>query len=124
MGHIGMCRCEGYCFQAVYPSIGYMEIRQLFLYFRYLCIFKIMSQLRNKQFDRVMESHINKIAKLLHREFDVDTHINNISSYKLSFFLKLVRILCRGLKFSLPQDALAEEIQASFEKAYWRVERT
>ena len=23
MGHIGMCRCEGYGFQAVYSSIGY-----------------------------------------------------------------------------------------------------
>ena len=83
-------------------------------YFRYLCILKIMSQLRSKQFDRVMKSHTNKIAKLLHRGFDVDTHINNISTYKLSFFQKLV--LCRGLKFSLPQDAPAEEIQASFEK--------
>ena len=24
MGHIGMCRCEGYGFQAVYSSIGYL----------------------------------------------------------------------------------------------------
>ena len=24
MGHIGMCRCEGYGFQAVYSSIGYI----------------------------------------------------------------------------------------------------
>ena len=25
MGHIGMCRCEGYDFQAVYSSIGYIN---------------------------------------------------------------------------------------------------
>ena len=25
MGHIGMCRCEGYSFQAVYSGIGYMN---------------------------------------------------------------------------------------------------
>ena len=27
MGHIGMCRCEGYGFQAVYASIGYINQR-------------------------------------------------------------------------------------------------
>ena len=100
----------------------YDEIRQSCSHFRYLSILKIMSQLPNKQFDWVMKSHTNKITKLLHREFVVDTHINNISSYKLSFFQKPV--LCRGLKFSLPQDAPAEEIQANFEKAYWKVEHT
>ena len=25
MGHIGMCRCEEYGFQAVYSSIGYIN---------------------------------------------------------------------------------------------------
>ena len=25
IGHIGMCRCEGYGFQAVYSSIGYIN---------------------------------------------------------------------------------------------------
>ena len=27
MGYIGMCRCEGYGFQAVYSSIGYISER-------------------------------------------------------------------------------------------------
>ena len=27
MGYIGMCRCEGYGFQAVYSSIGYINQR-------------------------------------------------------------------------------------------------
>ena len=27
MGHIGMCRCKGYGFQAVYSSIGYINQR-------------------------------------------------------------------------------------------------
>jgi len=25
MGHLGMCRCEGYGFQSVYSSIGYIN---------------------------------------------------------------------------------------------------
>ena len=25
MGHLGMCRCEGYGFQAVYSTIGYID---------------------------------------------------------------------------------------------------
>ena len=25
MDYIGMCRCEGYCFQAVYSRIGYIN---------------------------------------------------------------------------------------------------
>ena len=43
-----------------------------------------------------------------------------MSSYRLSFFEKLV--ICRGLKFSLPQKVSPIDIQASFEKAYWRIE--
>ena len=27
MGYVGMCRCEGYGFQAVYSSIGYINQR-------------------------------------------------------------------------------------------------
>ena len=48
-------------------------------------------------------------------------HILNISSYELSFFQKL--ILCRGLKFAIPQRVSPVEIKASFEKAYWNLER-
>ena len=29
MGHIGMCRCEGYGFQAVYSSIGLYKSERL-----------------------------------------------------------------------------------------------
>ena len=43
-----------------------------------------------------------------------------MSSYRLSFFEKL--IICRGLKFFLPQKVSPIDIQASFEKAYWRIE--
>ena len=46
--------------------------------------------------------------------------INNLSSCHLSFFEKL--ILCRGLKFSLPQHCSSKDIQASFEKAFWKLE--
>ena len=51
MGHIGMCRCEGYGFQAVYSSIGY--INQSFWDWNMLSFFtkltswlKILSRLR------------------------------------------------------------------------------
>ena len=68
----------------------------------------------------MMSGHINKIMKLLNKDHDVDKHIQNISSYKLSFFQKLV--LCRGLKFSFPQRISPMDIQASFEKAFWQLE--
>ena len=51
---------------------------------------------------------------------DVNEHILNISSYKLSFFQKLV--LCRGLKFAIPQRVSSIDVKASFEKAYWGLE--
>ena len=44
----------------------------------------------------------------------------NISSYELSFFQKLV--LCRGLKFAVPQRVSSIDVKASFEKAHWRLE--
>ena len=42
-----------------------------------------------------------------------------MSSYRLSFFEKLV--ICRGLKFSLPQKVAPAEIKANFEKAFWKL---
>ena len=57
----------------------------------------------------------------MYREFDVNEHINNISSYNLTFFDKLVR--CRSLQFSIPQPRIsAIDIKALFEKAYWKME--
>ena len=58
--------------------------------------------------------------RLTTKDIDIDEHINNISSCRLSFFEKL--ILCRGLKFSLPQHCSSKDIQASFEKAFWKLE--
>ena len=100
----------------------YDEIRQNCSYLRYLWILRVMTNLRRKQYENVVTSHTKKISKLLNIDLDVDEHILNISSYKLSFFQKLV--LCRGLKFSLPQRVTQIEIQASFEKAYWLLEPT
>ena len=50
----------------------------------------------------------------------MNEHIKDMSSYRLSFFQKLV--ICRGLKFSVPQKVAPSEIKANFEKAYWKVE--
>ena len=51
---------------------------------------------------------------------NIDENVKNLSSYRLSFFQKLV--LCRGLNFALPQRISPREIQATFEKAYWKLE--
>ncbi|XP_068674708.1 uncharacterized protein [Montipora foliosa] len=67
-----------------------------------------------------MKKHTKKISRLLSKQLDVDEHLHNISSYELSFFQKL--IICRGLKFSLPQKVPARDIKASFEEAYWKLE--
>ncbi|XP_068755893.1 uncharacterized protein [Montipora capricornis] len=79
-----------------------------------------MVNLRNKHYQEVMSTHTKKIARLLYKEMDVDEHIQNISSYDLSFFQKLV--LCRGLKFAFPQRVSSIEVKASFEEAYWSLE--
>ena len=98
----------------------YVEIRRNCSSLQYMCILRTMVNLRKKHYEKMMSGHINKIMKLLNKDHDVEKHIQNISSYKLSFFQKLV--LCRGLKFSLPQRISSMDIQASFEKAFWQLE--
>ena len=68
----------------------------------------------------VMKTQTSKIARLLNRDIDVDEHLLNISSNELTFFEKVV--LCRGLKFSLPQVVQPIEVKASFEKLYCKIE--
>ena len=86
-----------------------------------MCIVRTMTILQKKHIESVMAKHTNKIMKLMNKDHDVDKHIQNISSHKLSFFQKLA--LCRGLKFFPPQRVSAIDIQASFEKFYWKLER-
>ena len=57
---------------------------------------------------------------MLSKATNVDEHIKNISSFKLTFFQKLV--LCRGLNFAIPRPVSAKDIQASFESAYRALE--
>ena len=54
------------------------------------------------------EVTINKISRLISKKFDMNEYINKISSYRLSFFEKVV--MCRGLKFSLPQKVSPTEV--------------
>ena len=74
----------------------YSEIRQKCSTFRFLCILKTIAMLRKQAYQKMADDHSSKIARLLYRDVDVDEHIQNISSYNLSFFDKLV--LCRGLQ--------------------------
>ena len=87
---------------------------------RYVAILRTLATLRKNQHDEMVRSHTNKISRSISNKFDVNEHINNLSSYRLSFFEKLV--ICRGLKFSLPQRVSPIEVLASFEKAYWKIE--
>ena len=77
--------------------------------------------LRKQAYQKMADDHSSKIARLLYRDVDVDEHIQNMSSYNLSFFDKLV--LCRGLQFSIPEPRIsAIDIQATFEEAFWKLE--
>ena len=87
------------------------------------CIMKTMVLLCKKQYHKMERGHISKIAQMLRRDVNVDKHILNISSHRLTFFQKLV--LCRGLKFTILQRQIsALEVQANFKKAYWQLEPT
>ena len=99
----------------------YSEIRQKCSTFRFLCILKTIAMLRKEAYQKMADDHSSKIARLLYRDVDVDEHIQNMSSYNLSFFDKLV--LCRGLQFSIPEPRISViDIQATFEKAFWKLE--
>ena len=100
---------------------AYKDVRKKCCLLRFVTIARTLRILRNNQYIEMMKfQYVNKIAHLISKKFDVNEHINNMSSYRLSFFEKL--ILCRGLIFSLAQKVSPVEIQASFEKAYWRIE--
>ena len=101
-------------------SDAYQEIEEKCSPLRFICILKPIVTLRNEQYQQLMSVHTKKISRLLAAETNIDEHITNISSYRLSFFQKLV--LCRGLNFSLPQQTSPREILVTFEKAYWKLE--
>lgn len=99
---------------------AYKDLREECSFLRFVAITRLLNTLRNNQYDEMSKCHANKLSRLISKKFDINEHINNMSSYRLSFFEKL--IICRGLKFSLPQKVSPIDIQASFEKAYWRIE--
>lgn len=99
---------------------AYKDPREQCSMVRFVAILRTLATLRKTQREEMVRSHVNKLSRLLSKKFDVNEHINNISSYRISFFEKLV--ICRGLKFSLPQRVSPIEVQASFEKAYWKIE--
>ena len=98
----------------------YNEIREKCSPLRFACILRTIVTLRKERYLQLMNGHPKKISKLLNNNTDINEHIKNLSSYRLSFFQKLA--LCRGLDFALPQPVSPMEIQATFEKAYWKLE--
>ena len=95
-------------------------LRETCSVFKCVVIIKILRSLQRTQFQELIKCHTKKLSRLISKDIDIDEHINNISSCHLSFFEKL--ILCRVLKFSLPQHCSSRDIQASFEKAFWRLD--
>ena len=87
---------------------------------RHLAATHVLSASCNYLYKDLMRTHSNKICRLISKKFDVDEHIKNISSYRLSLFEKLA--ICRGLKFSLPQKVSPIDVQVSFEKLYWKID--
>ena len=85
-------------------NLIYDEIRQPSSFFPYTCMLRTMTELCKKYYHEVLDIHTRKISRLASRQEDVDEHIINISSYKLSFFQKLV--LCCGLNFIFTERAL------------------
>ena len=99
----------------------YSEIRQKCSTFHIFHILKTIVMLRKEAYQKMADDHSSKIAELLYRDVDVDELIQNMSSYNLSFFDKLV--LCHGLQFSIPEPCIsAIDIHATFEKAFWKLE--
>ena len=98
----------------------YEEIHRECSLLRIACIRKTIVALRKEQFARLMNNHTKKISRLLCKENDIDEHIKNLSSYRLSFFQKLA--LCRGLDFAFPHRLSPMEVQVAFEKAFWKLE--
>ena len=99
----------------------YSEIRQKCSTFHILCILKTIAMLRREAYQKMADDHSSKIARLPYRDVDVGEHIQNMSSYNFSFFDKLV--LWCGLQFSIPEPCIsAIDMQATFEKAFWKLE--
>ena len=86
---------------------------------RFVGIVRTLSILCNNQYNEMMKFRVNNISRLIAKKFNVNEHVNNMSSYRISFFKKL--ILCREFNFSPSQKVSPIEIQASFEKAYWKI---
>lgn len=97
----------------------YNEISEKCPPLRIACIMRMIT-LRKEQCLQSMNGHTKKILRLSNNNADIDKHIQNLSSYKLPFFQKLA--LYHGLDFALPQPVSPMEIQATFEKAYWKLE--
>ena len=59
----------------------YAEIRETCSLLRYMLILRTMTTLHKNLYQEVMAGHIKKTSKLVYKKFDVEEHINNISSY-------------------------------------------
>ena len=86
----------------------YEEIKKKSSTLRYRCILRVMNRINKDLYQRVMKIHTRKTFRMLPRDTSVDEHIQNISSFKLTFFQKLV--LCRGLNFAIPRPTCQRRI--------------
>jgi len=87
---------------------AYKDLREEWSFLRFVAIVRMLTTLRKNQYDEMLKCHTNNLSRLFSRTFDTNQHINNTSSYRLSFFEKL--IICRGLKSCLTQKVSPIEI--------------
>jgi len=78
----------------------------------------VLSASRNDLYKDLMRTHSNKICRLISKNFDVDEHIKNV--FFISFII--LREAYHMQKFSLPQKVTPIDVQASFEKLYWKID--
>ena len=104
------------------------QINQLFATARdafsfpcYLASIRVIARIKAKEFQTNQVRHQHKLSRLLSKNFSFE-HIDNRSSYNLSFYEKLV--LCRGLDFAVPHKSDSNKIRTSFDQAAVQVSQS
>ena len=91
----------------------FTDIRSRFSLCKYLVALRIISATKATELTKSQAVHQKKLVSLLSRQ-NVDEHIDNRSSYSLSYMEKLV--LSRGLNFSFPSKPDHMKIRSSFDR--------
>ena len=98
----------------------FTDIRSRFTLCKYLVTLRIISSIKSVELARSQAVHQKKRASLLTTQ-NIEEHIDNRSSYSLSYMEKLV--LSRGLNSSFPHKANIMKIRTSFDRTTSQLSR-